>query len=340
MEERPAENPPLSRVKKGPNVFIIIVITIVAILTIGLYLFLQKSISNHAGMPSNDSTITGETKLPEQTTSATEDTRQPVTKGQDGQISTQQKKEISSTQVDKPITTETTLPGDSLGKKELLVTSSVPTGASDALNTNQQSINTVNAFYVHLDQQGYLQSFGKQDSSKLYFSRLLQKLADNPPVVVRETDDLFTILQNTAHFFRILGKDNILLLKKILATEHNTFEHPLKALYALTYQPEDLKREYSLTISPKALVDYAAFFLNTMGGRLYLFRRDSTSRLIVSYYAIITIERANIDGRGGHGIDLRPAIFSLIEEMENGGKLLQLKDEYLDTLYDLQEKYN
>ncbi len=38
---------------------------------------------------------------------------------------------------------------------------------------------------------------------------LLQKLLDNPPVVIGETDDLFTLFQNTAHFFRILGKENI-----------------------------------------------------------------------------------------------------------------------------------
>ena len=77
-----------------------------------------------------------------------------------------------------------------------------------------------------------------------------------------------------------------------------------------------------------------------MGGRLYLFRRDSTSRMVVNYYAIISIDRANIEGYGGHGIDLKPSILSLIEEIENGGGRLQLKEKYLDTLYDLQEKYN
>jgi hypothetical protein len=101
-----------------------------------------------------------------------------------------------------------------------------------------------------------------------------------------------------------------------------------------------LKQEYALSISPEALTDYAAFFLNTMGGRLYLFRRDSTLRMLVTYYAIITIDRANRLGNGGHGIDLNPAILSLIEEVENGGNRLRQRDECLDVLYDLQEKYN
>ncbi len=57
-------------------------------------------------------------------------------------------------------------------------------------------------------------------------------------------------------------------------------------------------------------------------------------------YSIITIDRANRDGYGGHGIDLRTAILSLTDEIENGGNRLQLKEKYLDRLYDLQEKYN
>ena len=113
-----------------------------------------------------------------------------------------------------------------------------------------------------------------------------------------------------------------------------------KNFYGLASQPEYLKKEYSLSVPPKVLTDYAAFFLNTMGGRLYLFRRDSTSRMVVSYYAIMTIDRANTQGNGRYGIDLRPAIHSLVEEMENGGKRLQFKEQYLDALYDLEEKYN
>jgi hypothetical protein len=62
--------------------------------------------------------------------------------------------------------------------------------------------------------------------------------------------------------------------------------------------------------------------------------------MLVSFYAVVTIDRANSRGDGGHGIDLRPAIRSLIEELDNGGRRLRWKDEYLDVLYDLQEKYN
>ncbi|PHR28297.1 MAG: hypothetical protein COA36_06910 [Desulfotalea sp.] len=201
-------------------------------------------------------------------------------------------------------------------------------------------ITTLNSFYSHLDSQQYMQDFKLSESSKVHFSKLIQKLIDNPPVVTRETDDLFTLLKNTAHFFRVIGKDNILIIKGILDREKGSFETILQTFYNLTDNPEYLKEAYSVSLDPSAIYDYAGFFLNTMGGRLYLFRRDSKSRMVVSYYAILIIDRANRAGHSPHGIDIRPAVDSLIEEIENGGNNLKLREAYLDSLYDLKEKYN
>ncbi len=203
----------------------------------------------------------------------------------------------------------------------------------------QQLVDELNTFYSHLDQQPYVKDFHLPESTKNHFSKLLQVLINNPPVITRETDDYFTLLKNTAHFFRVLGKDNIFFLKGILDREKDSFERILKIFYSLTDHPEFLKREYSLTIPKDNLYDYAGFFLNTIGGRLYLFRRDSASRMTVSFYAVLIIDKANRQGYSRLGIDLRPAIDSLIEEMENAGNKLKLKEEYLDTLFDLKEFY-
>jgi hypothetical protein len=200
-------------------------------------------------------------------------------------------------------------------------------------------IEVMNDFYDHLDQQPYMQAFSLPEPSRIYFSKLIAKLLSNPPVVTRETDDLYTLLRNTAHFFRVLGKENMFILKGILDRERESLEILLQTFYALTYHPQALQEEYNLDLNLDSLYDYGAFFLHTMGGRLYLFRRDSTSRMAVSYYAIQVVDRANMSGEGRHGIDLLPAIDALIEEMENGGKLLTFRDEYLDSLYHLQEKY-
>jgi hypothetical protein len=168
---------------------------------------------------------------------------------------------------------------------------------------------------------------------------MIQKLIDNPPIVSGETDDLFTILQNTAHFFRILGKKNILLLKGILDRERDTFEQVLADFYLLTEQPDCLQERFNLRIGQQEMYSYAGFFLNTMGGRLYLFRRDSMSRMVVSYYAILIVEQANREGRNTYGIEIKDAIDNLIIEIESSRIKLKMRYEYLDTLYDLKVKY-
>ncbi len=198
---------------------------------------------------------------------------------------------------------------------------------------------SIEVFFNTLDTRDYMRAFELNNPSKVYFPQLIQKLIDNPPIVSGETDDLFTILQNTAHFFRILGKRNILLLKGILDRERDTFEQVVADFYLLTEQPDCLKERFNLQIGQQELYSYAGFFLNTMGGRLYLFRRDSMSRMVVSYYAILIVDQANRKGQNTYGIEIKDAIDNLIIEIESSRIKLKMRDQYLDTLFDLKVKY-
>ncbi|WP_136808327.1 hypothetical protein [Desulfosediminicola flagellatus] len=204
---------------------------------------------------------------------------------------------------------------------------------------SQRALTDLELFYSHLDEQDYMQPTLINTPSKVYFSKLIQKVIDNPPIVSGETDDLFNILQNTAHFFRIVGKKNIFTIKAILFKEKDSFEEVLADYYILTKDAAYLAEEFSLNLDQESLYDYAGFFLTTMGGRLYLFRRDSVSRMVVSYYSILIVDEANNRGTNRHGIDIQPAITTLISELENSSAQLKLKDTYLDTLYELKEKY-
>lgn len=197
----------------------------------------------------------------------------------------------------------------------------------------------LDAFYSHLDKQPYVQAYNLQDSSEVHFKTLIEKLLDNPPKVTRESDDLYTILRNTAHFFRISGKDNILLLKGILNREKESLEQILSDYYFLINTPECFHNKYVKDVNSDALYEYACFFLNTMGGRLYLFRRDSQSRMVVTYYAILLVDLANRQQNNRHGIALKPSINMLISEMETGGSNMKGSENYLDILYDLKEAY-
>lgn len=194
-------------------------------------------------------------------------------------------------------------------------------------------------FYSHLDKQPYIQAYQLKESSEVHFEQLIEKLLANPPKVTRESDDLYTILRNTAHFFRISGKDNILMLKGILNSEKDSLEQILANYYFLLNTPECIHNKYAKKINGDALYEYACFFLNTMGGRLYLFRRDSQSRMVVTYYAILLVDIANKQQNNRHGIALKPAINMLISEMEIGGSKMKNSEHYLDILYDLKEAY-
>ncbi len=194
-------------------------------------------------------------------------------------------------------------------------------------------------FFTQLDQQQYLKPYKLTPDSKTYFFKLLQKILDNPPVVSGETDDLYTILQNTAHFFRIMGDTNIIMLKKILGNEKGQFEKIAASFYTLLTSPPCAEKHFNLSIQPSAVYEYAGFFLNTMGGRLYLFRRDSVSRMVISYYSILLIDKANIETYNRHGVEIGNSIDLLINEMETTSNSLTMKETYLNTLYALQEQY-
>ena len=82
----------------------------------------------------------------------------------------------------------------------------------------------LHGFFRHLDNQEYIRNFNLKEPSQGYFAALAYRLLDNPPVVSRESDDLYTILKNMAHFFRVIGQDNIILIKTILDRERDKIE--------------------------------------------------------------------------------------------------------------------
>ncbi|MBL4902610.1 MAG: hypothetical protein JKY62_08150 [Desulfocapsa sp.] len=239
---------------------------------------------------------------------------------------------VSSEQTDVKSFEETGKPH--IAQEVLQQKDSVPKNNSICDTSEKQ----LDAFYHHLDNQPYMAAYKFSPSSKAHFTELVTKLLANPPQVTRESDDLYTILKNTAHFFRVSGKNNILMMKGILDHEKASLEQILSDYYLLVTTPECSMTSYG-NIDKDALYEYACFFLNTMGGRLYLFRRDSLSRMVVTYYAILLVDQANIQNNNRHGISLRPAVNMLISEMESGGYSLKGSEIYLDKLYNLKEKY-
>jgi len=198
----------------------------------------------------------------------------------------------------------------------------------------------VQEFFIHLDDQEYIAAYRLEGGSHAHFKRMVDKLLTNPPIVVRETDSLFTILTNTAHFYRVLGKDNVFMLKDILAREEDSLEFNL-ALFDQWAKTGNLceNTETQIDLPLQGMYEYAGFFLNTLGGQSYLFRRDSNLRLLIKYYCILVLDRANAKILNRHGIDIVPPLESLIRELEVI-ETLTYKDQYLRQLRGLQEKYH
>ncbi len=193
-------------------------------------------------------------------------------------------------------------------------------------------------FFAHLDEQDYVKEIGLEEKSEPYFLNLAKKLLDNPPIVTRETDNLLSILKNMAHIFRTIGKDNIILIKAILDREQEDIEDVAKAFYRVSIRPRCPENKVESGGDLNNYYDYAGFFLTTIGGRAYLFRRDSKLRLLVNYYSVLIIENANENRMNKYGIDLQQIIPALIGELESTTKLIY-KERYLDRLYLMLENY-
>jgi hypothetical protein len=194
-------------------------------------------------------------------------------------------------------------------------------------------------FFSYLDQRTYLAVYELEGGSERHFSKLIEKLFANSPVVVRETDSLFTILQNTAHFYRVMGRDNVFLAKDILEGEAAILEPTLADFYRLSLETPDCTGEkQAITLPLENLYEYAGFFLNTLGGQSYLFRRAPRIRTLTKYYSVLVIDRADEQGLNKYGIDLRPTLDGLTEEMEAMPNLTS-REEYLRTLQNLKIKY-
>ncbi len=202
-----------------------------------------------------------------------------------------------------------------------------------------QTADKILLFFEHLDRQNYAREYAVKGSTLDHFRGIIKKLIANPPVVVRETDDLFAILNNMAHFFRVLGPKDILLIKDVLAHEREFIEPTIALFYKWseigTGCPDN---DLDIDLPLAGLYEYAGYFINTLGGQSYLFRRELYLRVLIRYYSALIIDRANSVDANRYGIDIRYTLDSLISEIQ-GNSSLEYREEYLEKLIRLQETY-
>lgn len=185
-------------------------------------------------------------------------------------------------------------------------------------------------FFNYLNDKDYIKAYRLKEGTYKHFLKLMEKLSANPPTVSGETQDIYILTHNIAHFYRVIGEKDISLIKDILSNEKEIIEQTMELLYEwVTKEAGNEKKEIKITT--KELYEYAAFFLSTMGGKSYLSRRNSRIRILVTYYSVLILNKANERNLNRHGVDIRPYLTLLIEDIHDQ-KNLSGKTEYLKKL--------
>ncbi len=211
-------------------------------------------------------------------------------------------------------------------------------GMLGAQAEGEASDRKVREFFAYLDGRDYVKAYGLDTGTFETFQGMMKKLAEHPPVVSAELKDPFLLVRNVAHFYRVVGKRDLSFARDVIVNESELAE-PIGALlfeWALPESPQPSGAEGRPSL--KTLYEYAGFFLNSVAGRSYLLRRDPKVRVLTRYYSVRIVDRANREEINRHGIDIRPHIDSVLEEIRSQRGLVY-QQEYIDVLEGLQEEY-
>ncbi|MBA3016223.1 MAG: hypothetical protein KKD63_02310 [Proteobacteria bacterium] len=197
----------------------------------------------------------------------------------------------------------------------------------------QDASATLQTLFKHLEQQQYIKAYVENEPVDAELYRIIAKILNTPPTNSNETADLLSVIRNSSHLFRVLGRKDLSFLKDIITNEHPSIEQHFASLYAWSTMDKTcrdssaIKLEFPLTKT----YEYAAFFLNTLGGQSYLSRRDSTIRTLTKYYCVLIVDQAASQSINTYNINLAYHLDSVINDLKNS-TFLENQNTYLTTL--------
>lgn len=254
----------------------------------------------------------------------------------------QEQKDELVDKIDSLKTTISTLTGDPglIDDEDIISYDSSETDEESQIHDSIEDIERrIASFFVHLDKQEYIKQYELDGSSYNEYEKVIQELSEKTPLLGNETESLYNMFLNIAHFYRVLGREKISLIKDVLSYENENIESTMRDFYLwYTYYDKDRKKIKGRP-SQETLYEYAGFFLNTIGGRNYLMRRDSKIRILTSYYCVLILDKANDKKQNPNGIDIRPYLRLVISDLSNKSGLIH-HYEYMKKLRSLKEKYN
>ena len=193
-------------------------------------------------------------------------------------------------------------------------------------------------FLKYLDNQPYMAAYKEKGGAKQLYRDTMRALTASPPMLTGELEDLISLIRNVTHLYRTLGRERIDIIKDVFENEADILESVLAIFYIYSL-PEDRCQDKALLVPTlEAFYSYSGYFLNTLAGRSYLLRRDSKVRVLLSYYAVLVLDRANEEMLNSSGIDIRPFIDVSYYEIGSKRSLVYQK-QYMTELERLREKY-
>lgn len=194
------------------------------------------------------------------------------------------------------------------------------------------------SFFTYLDNRPYIKFYNFSTGTQEQFGQIYKRLNTDLPIVAGETQSLHYLVKNVFYFYRTLGKNRVDFLRDVLKWESNILEPLMHTFYLWSTNAQHLPNLALPIPSLEHLYEYACFFLETLGGRNYLFRRDPKVRVIAKFYCILIIERANSEDLNPNGIDIRPHLQLTYEEIKNQ-EGLNYRNAYLSELKELRKRY-
>ena len=196
----------------------------------------------------------------------------------------------------------------------------------------------VKEFFLVLNNKSYINQIDPEMDTYQEFIRIIKKVSEDPPVPAGEGLDPRLMAKNIFYFFRVLDDTDLRLIQDIINHEGDTLELNLKIFYKWLMLGDQCPDPDKIRPSFKVAYAISGFFINTIGGKAYLFRRSPQLRQLVNYYALLILHEADKRGENVDGIDILPDLRLLIEEMGTNTNL-RLQPEYTDRLKALLEYY-
>jgi hypothetical protein len=193
-------------------------------------------------------------------------------------------------------------------------------------------------FFTYLDTKDYIRELRIGEGTFNHFIKIIRALSLDPPIPAGEGLNYDMIINNIYHFYRALELKDLTLIKLILKNEADTMEINFALFYKWLMSSDECGQKEGIPPTLDTLYRYAGFLVNSIGGRAYLFRRETRLRLLLYYYGLLIIHEADKKKMNNFGVDITPFLEPLAEEIENY-QFLYFRKEYAGRLINLKDYY-